>query len=112
MHYAAPHTLSIFHDIKLSWSRSHHCNPRLIGQHSVNLLTCIRGHKTAQQNALFSPLGGAERRETCMCVHVQVPVSFVYGEADWMDPQAGVRVAASVRQSRGSLSHTDCQVRR
>jgi hypothetical protein len=47
-----------------------------------------------------------------MCVHVQVPVSFVYGEADWMDPQAGVRVAASVRQSRGSLSHTDCQVRR
>ena len=42
---------------------------------------------------------------------VQVPVSFVYGcETDWMDPKAGVRVAASVRQSRGALSPTDCQV--
>ena len=40
----------------------------------------------------------------------QVPVSFVYGETDWMDPKAGVRVAASVRQSRGALSSTDCQV--
>lgn len=43
-----------------------------------------------------------------MCL--QVPVSFVYGETDWMDPKAGVRVAASVRQSRGALSSTDCQV--
>ena len=41
---------------------------------------------------------------------MQVPVSFVYGETDWMDPKAGVRVAASVRQSRGALSPTDCQV--
>lgn len=41
---------------------------------------------------------------------VQVPVSFVYGETDWMDPKAGVRVAASVQQSRGTLSSTDCQV--
>jgi hypothetical protein len=48
--------------------------------------------------------------ENGVCARVQVPLSFVYGEADWMDPQAGVRVAASVRQSRGSLSHTDCQV--
>ena len=37
-------------------------------------------------------------------------MSFVYGETDWMDPKAGVRVAASVRQSRGALSPTDCQV--
>ena len=43
-----------------------------------------------------------------MCL--QVPVSFVYGETDWMDPKAGVRVAASVRNSRGTLSPTDCQV--
>ena len=43
-----------------------------------------------------------------MCL--QVPVSFVYGETDWMDPKAGVRVAASVQQSRGALSSTDCQV--
>ena len=43
-----------------------------------------------------------------MCL--QVPVSFVYGETDWMDPKAGVRVAASVQQSRGTLSTTDCQV--
>ena len=41
---------------------------------------------------------------------MQVPVSFVYGETDWMDPKAGVRVAASVRQSRGALSPTACQV--
>ena len=37
-------------------------------------------------------------------------MSFVYGETDWMDPKAGVRVAASVQQSRGMLSSTDCQV--
>ena len=59
-----------------------------------------------------SVLWEAQNDEKGMCVHMQVPVSFVYGEADWMDPQAGMRVAASVRQSRGSLSRTDCQVRR
>lgn len=44
------------------------------------------------------------------CVCVQVPVSYIYGEHDWMDPLSGLRVCQSVEQDRGKLSPADLQL--
>lgn len=38
-------------------------------------------------------------------------MTFIYGDADWMEPAAGQRVARAVLQHRGRLSPTDGQVR-
>ncbi len=43
-------------------------------------------------------------------LHAQVPVTFIYGDGDWMEPAAGQRVARAVLQHRGRLSPTDGQV--
>ena len=40
-----------------------------------------------------------------------MPVSFVYGEHDWMQPSVGERVAAATARARGRLSPHDCKVR-
>ncbi len=40
-----------------------------------------------------------------------MPVSFVYGEHDWMQPSAGQRVAAATASARGRLTPYDCKVR-
>jgi hypothetical protein len=40
-----------------------------------------------------------------------VPVSFVYGEHDWMQPSAGQRVAAATARARGRLTPYDCKAR-
>lgn len=42
---------------------------------------------------------------------LKVPVSFVYGKNDWMQPSAGQRVAAATVSARGRLSPYDCKVR-
>ena len=41
---------------------------------------------------------------------LKVPVSFVYGKNDWMQPSAGQRVAAATVSARGRLSPYDCKV--
>lgn len=41
---------------------------------------------------------------------LQVPCSFIYGEHDWMKPENGQRVLASVEKQRGKLSPGDLQV--
>jgi hypothetical protein len=41
---------------------------------------------------------------------MQVPVSFIYGDSDWMEPAAGQRVARAVLEHRGRLSPTDGEV--
>lgn len=51
-------------------------------------------------------VGRADKGRMCL----QVPVTFIYGDADWMEPAAGQRVARAVLQHRGRLSSTDCEV--
>ena len=41
----------------------------------------------------------------------QVPMSFIYGESDWLDPKAGMNVCASVEKLRGKLNPADLKVR-
>ena len=41
---------------------------------------------------------------------VQVPVTFIYGETDWMDPKGGARVCREIRQERGQLTPADLLV--
>ena len=40
----------------------------------------------------------------------QVPVTFIYGEGDWMDPKGGARVCKEIREERGQLTPADLQV--
>jgi hypothetical protein len=42
---------------------------------------------------------------------LQVPVTFIYGEKDWMCKRAGRRVAEALAASRGSLAGSDLQVK-
>lgn len=42
----------------------------------------------------------------------QIPMTFIYGESDWMDPKTGVRVCKAIRDSRSPFSQTDLQVSR
>ena len=41
---------------------------------------------------------------------VQVPVTFIYGDTDWMDPKGGARVCKEIRQERGQLTPADLLV--
>ena len=41
---------------------------------------------------------------------MQVPVTFIYGETDWMDPKGGARVCKEIRQERGQLTPADLLV--
>ncbi|KAK9813732.1 hypothetical protein WJX73_005841 [Symbiochloris irregularis] len=41
---------------------------------------------------------------------LKVPVSYIYGEYDWMDPAAGLRVCHNVEEERGKLGPADLQV--
>ncbi|CAL5229333.1 g12639 [Coccomyxa viridis] len=73
-------------------------------------IMAARGSGEHALRHLLAPFARAKHPLEGRLHELKVPVSFVYGETDWMDPKAGVRVAASVRQSRGALSSTDCQV--
>lgn len=46
------------------------------------------------------------------CVCLQVPCSLIYGESDWMKPDAGKRIMEDVEKERGKLSESDLQVRK
>lgn len=43
--------------------------------------------------------------------HMQVPVSFIYGESDWMRPQAGIDACELAKSQRSALSATDLTVK-
>ena len=40
----------------------------------------------------------------------KVPMSFIYGEHDWLDPRAGKEAAASIGKLRGKLNPVDLTV--
>jgi len=40
----------------------------------------------------------------------KVPCSLIYGEKDWMNPEAGKKILAAIEQERGMLSSSDLQV--
>ncbi len=46
----------------------------------------------------------------CELLLMQVPVTFIYGEGDWMDPKGGARVCKEIREERGQLSPADLLV--
>lgn len=41
---------------------------------------------------------------------LSVPVTFIYGESDWMDRKAGQRALDSIKKSRKILSEGDCRL--
>lgn len=41
---------------------------------------------------------------------LSVPVTFIYGETDWMDRQAGQRAIDSIKASRPILNDGDCKL--
>lgn len=41
---------------------------------------------------------------------LSVPITFIYGDQDWMDPKAAERVVASIKDARGSKSPGDLKV--
>ena len=41
---------------------------------------------------------------------LQVPCSLIYGETDWMKPDAGKRIMEDVQRDRGKLCSSDLQV--
>ena len=45
-----------------------------------------------------------------MLLLMQVPVTFIYGEGDWMDPKGGARVCKEIREERGQLTPADLLV--
>jgi len=41
---------------------------------------------------------------------LQVPCSLIYGESDWMNPEAGKKILGAIQEERGKLSTSDLQV--
>eukprot|EP00884_Botryococcus_braunii_P004708 jgi/Botrbrau1/14238/Bobra.0381s0002.2 len=59
---------------------------------------------------LLAPFAWARHPLEGRLHELRVPVSFIYGETDWMDPKTGQRVCKAIRDSRGPLSESDLQV--
>jgi hypothetical protein len=41
---------------------------------------------------------------------MQVPCSLIYGESDWMNPEAGKKILGAIQEERGKLTASDLQV--
>ena len=76
---------------------------------SCTLADKLQSEYNLKLSALLSCIARSEAVRHRSCVP-QVPVTFIYGDGDWMEPAAGQRVARAVLQHRGRLSPTDGQV--
>lgn len=43
-------------------------------------------------------------------IYIQVPVTFIYGDHDWMDPKAAARVVESLSGQREALVASDLKI--
>ncbi|BDA50675.1 (Lyso)-N-acylphosphatidylethanolamine lipase [Coccomyxa sp. Obi] len=73
-------------------------------------IMAARGSGEHALRHLLAPFARAKHPLEGRLQHIKVPVTFIYGDADWMEPAAGQRVARAVLQHRGRLSPTDGQV--
>ncbi|KAK9821605.1 hypothetical protein WJX81_005670 [Elliptochloris bilobata] len=73
-------------------------------------IMAARGSGEHALRHLLAPFARARHPLEGRLQELRVPVSFVYGEHDWMQPSAGQRVAAATMRARGRLSPYDCKV--
>ncbi|KAK9917093.1 hypothetical protein WJX75_000828 [Coccomyxa subellipsoidea] len=73
-------------------------------------IMAARGSGEHALRHLLAPFARAKHPLEGRLHDLKVPVSFIYGDSDWMEPAAGQRVARAVLEHRGRLSPTDGEV--
>ncbi|KAK9840870.1 hypothetical protein WJX74_005899 [Apatococcus lobatus] len=73
-------------------------------------ITADRGSGEFALRHLLGPFAWARNALETRLHELKVPVSFIYGEHDWMDPRKGQKACRDVVERRGRLSPDDLQV--
>ncbi|KAL3155811.1 hypothetical protein ABBQ32_012824 [Trebouxia sp. C0010 RCD-2024] len=73
-------------------------------------ITAARGSGEHALRHILKPFAWAHNPLEPQLQHLKVPVTFIYGESDWMDPKGGARVCKEIREERGQLTPADLLV--
>lgn len=73
-------------------------------------ITAAKGSGEHALRHILKPFAWAHQPLEGQLQHLKVPVTFIYGEGDWMDPKGGARVCKEIREERGQLTSADLLV--
>jgi abhydrolase domain-containing protein 5 len=73
-------------------------------------ITSAKGSGEYALRHILMPFAFARSPLEIRMAELTVPVSFIYGESDWMDRQAGHRAIDSIKARRPTLNDGDCKL--
>lgn len=79
--------------------------------HYMYQITAARGSGEFALRHLLEPFAWARQPIGPRLHQLRVPLSFIYGDSDWMRPAAGREAAEAARERRGAATPTDLTVR-